>query len=234
MAVDYVTRAQAPPDYPRTWPTECLAEQPSPPVHLCRLSRLAPLVMPTVISDPVTSVTLRLDPQSEGLSFGNLKGLKLLGNICPMPEETPYVLCEVQGCGFLHMPILLPWSIPMGSDLGPGSWPSNDWRAYLMCPGCGQLLLCRAQDVRWKELSKLDESLHSGLQWMCLNTPCEIENCETWTRVYFLARRTASSAVIRDSLEHKAVGKMSCGHEFHIGEASQLSCHDTPIPPVPD
>jgi hypothetical protein len=102
-----------------------------------------------------------------------------------MPNS-PYVLCHFPNCEYHIQPIVLPLSNPPKNDPHQLLWPLGDWRAYLACPGCGQVLLRTADDVRWKELSIQDQSRQEGKRWFLVAFECAPENCGTLIEFHVL------------------------------------------------
>src|SRR5258708_5894965 len=111
-----------------------------------------------------------------------------------MPNS-PYVLCHFPDCEYRTQPIVLPLSNPPGNDPHQLLWPPGDWRAYLACPGCGQVLLRTARDVRWKELSMQDQNLQEGKHWHCIAYECDINNCGTPVEFHVLRETKVRSAI---------------------------------------
>src|SRR5205085_9765360 len=106
-----------------------------------------------------------------------------MGDVMP---NSPYVLCSAADCVYRMQPIVLPLSNPPENDPRQLLWPPGDWLAYLACPGCEQMLLHNADDVRWKELSMQDRSLQAGKRWFLIAYKCAIENCGTLIEFHVL------------------------------------------------
>ena len=147
----------------------------------------------------------------------------------------PYVLCDMQGCEYHTQPILLPLSNPPKTDPHQLLWPANEWKAYLACPGCGQLLLRSARDVRQRPLSTKDQALLKNKHWFLLASKCEVKDCGTPMQLSVLDNANDAPVHVMRAIVEKAaighiVGNMACGHTFHVPEDARLEWIPDAIP----
>src|SRR5215467_11349550 len=142
----------------------------------------------------------------------------------------PYTTCEISGCDWRTRPILLPFPNP--SDALPRPWPDEYWRAFIVCPGCGQLLSRRHRHIQWAEQDAAAiTSYLSNRAWFCMAFDCAAEGCNMQMQLYLEMAAGSSSADIVNNIRSGAIrGNMVCGHPLSIAEPWALFRVLGPIP----
>ena len=124
----------------------------------------------------------------------------------------PYFLCKVRECGFYTQPILLPFYDPLKTLHDERAWPSDAWRAYIACPGCGQMSVRTRKDIGWAN----DEWNERYTQkWTVARFRCANPGCQTAMQLYVRMPIDVTPAQLVHYLNSDRIfGRMECGHQY--------------------
>src|SRR5262249_13351075 len=126
---------------------------------------------------------------------------------------------DVPGCEYGTLPILLPFPNPPEKIPDPCLWPDEHWRAYIVCPGCGQLSRRGEKNIQWggQDPNAVKSQL-SNTAWVCIAFECGETGCGMQIQLYLEMPADSSSVDILNEIQGRTIrGRMVCGHWLSIG-----------------
>src|ERR1700733_15756286 len=110
----------------------------------------------------------------------------------------------------------LPYPNPPRTKPDPKPWPTDAWRALLLCPVCKQFRIHTKADILWRERTDEDyEGYLAHAVWFCAKFECAGLGCGTPAELHVVVGTRIPIKEVDNMLHFGSVeGALPCGHPF--------------------
>src|ERR1035441_4210898 len=128
----------------------------------------------------------------------------------------PSVFCSNTNCRLYSGGLWLPYPNLPKTKSDPMPWPTDVWRALILCPECKQVHIRTKADIRW--YARTDEDcegyrLYAG--WFCARFQCAVSGCGTPVELHVAMGADTTTQEVDSLLRSGNVeGTLPCGHSF--------------------
>jgi hypothetical protein len=128
----------------------------------------------------------------------------------------PCLFCSNTNCRLYSGEHWLPYPNPPKTKPDPIPWPTDIWRALILCPECKQAHIRTKADIRWR--GRKDEDCERYLRyvaWFCVRFECAESGCETPVELHVSMDEGTTTQEVDDMLRSGNVeAALPCGHRF--------------------
>lgn len=128
----------------------------------------------------------------------------------------PCISCNNLNCHPRTSILWLPYFNPPKTKSDPKPWPTDTWRALILCPRCWQFRIHRRADIFWRE--KTDEEFERYLELITcfrISFLCAVAGCESPAELHIIAEKGIPSSSLEQILRFEGTGGvLPCGHLY--------------------
>ena len=107
----------------------------------------------------------------------------------------------------------------------PKTWPTDAWKALLLCPVCKQFHIYTKADILWRARTEEETEVYlEDTVWFCAKFECAGLGCGTPAELHVVTCAGTQAEEVDNMLRSGAVdGTLPCDHPFLLPKSIQIS-----------